>query len=285
MSAEEVVTTGPPVTARTAPAPGRWIEHWNPEDPKFWESPGRRIARRNLVFSILAEHLGFSVWLPWSIVAVRLDDAGFAFSADQLFWLVAVPSLCGGNAADAVHLCRPEVRRTQLSFPYIGTCGSFIGYSAAFPLLIKTQFPDGPVAKVAFLGARVGSLIRPIGGLLSDRLGGSWITAWSFVAMGTGGLHSRPYVRLRRRRPSCRGVVARARRGRRRWSRTSWTAGSRANDSSCSCTAIPHLRPLRCCGRPGPACWRCPCIGGPPRPIRQLLSGSSKLSSRAMWLW
>ena len=39
-------------------APGRWITHWDPEDPVFWESAGRGVARRNLVFSILAEHLG-----------------------------------------------------------------------------------------------------------------------------------------------------------------------------------------------------------------------------------
>src|SRR5262249_1054596 len=53
-----------------------------------------------------------------------------------------------------------------MSYIYIGTFGSFIGYSAAFPLLIKTQFPEVTVA-IAFLGPLVGSLSRPLGGWLS----------------------------------------------------------------------------------------------------------------------
>src|SRR3954470_14324074 len=61
--------------------------------------------------------------------------------------------------------------------------GSFIGYSAAFPLLLKTQFPEITVA-IAFLGPLVGSLIRPVGGLLADRIGGAKVTFWNFVAMG-----------------------------------------------------------------------------------------------------
>ena len=40
-----------------------WISDWNPDDAVFWETKGRAIARRNLIFSILAEHLGFSIWL------------------------------------------------------------------------------------------------------------------------------------------------------------------------------------------------------------------------------
>ena len=55
---------------------------------------------------------------------------------------------------------------------YIGTFGSFIGYSAAFPLLIKTQFPAITIA-IAFLGPLVGSLSRPLGGWLADKIGGA----------------------------------------------------------------------------------------------------------------
>ena len=54
-----------------------WISDWNPEDEHFWESKGKFVARRNLFWSILAEHLGFSIWLIWSIVATRLPQAGF----------------------------------------------------------------------------------------------------------------------------------------------------------------------------------------------------------------
>ncbi|MBV9551919.1 MAG: MFS transporter, partial [Alphaproteobacteria bacterium] len=72
-----------------------WISDWNPEDTRFWNIQGRFIARRNLVFSILAEHLGFSIWLMWSIVVTKLSAAGFHYSTDQLFQLVALPGLIG----------------------------------------------------------------------------------------------------------------------------------------------------------------------------------------------
>src|SRR5947208_9704642 len=69
-----------------------------------------------------------------------------------------------------------------MAYLYIGTFGSFIGYSAAFPLLIKTQFPQVTIA-VAFLGPLVGSLSRPLGGLLADKVGGAIVTFWNFIAM------------------------------------------------------------------------------------------------------
>src|SRR3984893_13828493 len=311
-----------------------WISEWNPEDETFWNSRGKVIARRNLIWSIVAEHIGFSVWLIWSIVATKLPAAGFHYTTDELFQLVALPGLIGslmrfpytfavtkfggrnwtifsatvlfiptlalayfvshpetpfwmmllvastaglggGNFASSmanisffypdrmkgwalglnaaggnigvssVQLLTPILMgvglfnlyqatptsagiylqnaglmwmlplviavagavffmnnltsarstfRDQLaivkrkhtwimSFIYIGTFGSFIGYSAAFPLLIKTQFPAVTVA-IAFLGPRVGSLSRPLGGLLADKIGGAKVTFWNFIAMG-----------------------------------------------------------------------------------------------------
>jgi NNP family nitrate/nitrite transporter-like MFS transporter len=66
---------------------------------------------------------------------------------------------------------------------YTGTFGSFIGYSAGFPLLIKTQFPDVNPLDYAFLGPLVGALARVAGGFISDKLGGARVTLWTFVAM------------------------------------------------------------------------------------------------------
>jgi MFS transporter, NNP family, nitrate/nitrite transporter len=300
-----------------------WISDWNPEDTAFWESKGKFIARRNLIWSIVAEHLGFSIWLIWSIVVTKLPQAGFHFTTDQLFQLVALPGLIGAlmrfpytfavttfggrnwtifsasvlfipTIALAYFVTRPEmsystmllvsalaglgggnfassmanisffypdrmkgwrVSTVQLftpilmgwsiinlfqgtplqggiyiqnaglmwllplaiavygaifymnnlvtarstfkdqlaivgrkhtwimSFIYIGTFGSFIGYSAAFPLLIKTQFPAVTIG-IAFLGPLVGSLSRPLGGWLADKIGGAIITLWNFIAMG-----------------------------------------------------------------------------------------------------
>ncbi len=298
---------------------GRWISDWRPDDPVFWETTGKKVARRNLIWSILAEHLGFTLWTIWSIVTVRLG--AYEFTTDQLFWLVALPNLVGstlrlpytfaparfggrnwtavsaalllipavllavavsdpgtpywvflliaatagfggGNFASSmanityfypenrqgwalglnaaggnigvssVQLVMPPVitafglaaaglvwvplivvatagawlfmdnlttakadPRDQLrvagraqtwimSFLYIGTFGSFIGYTTAFPLLITSQFPEhGGLVGLAFLGALVGSLIRPVGGRLADRLGGARVTLWNFAAM------------------------------------------------------------------------------------------------------
>jgi len=311
-----------------------WISDWNPEDEKFWNSKGKFVARRNLIWSIVTEHIGFSVWLIWSIVTTKLPQAGFHYTTDELFQLVALPGLVGsimrfpytfavttfggrnwtifsgavlfiptialayfvtqpdtpfwlmlwvaataglggGNFASSmanisffypnrmkgwalginaaggnigvsgvqlltpillgvglVNLYRaaPEpggiylqnaglmwllplviavmgaalfmnnltsarstfkdqlaiVGRKHtwiMSYIYIGTFGSFIGYSAAFPLLMKTQFPQITVG-IAFLGPLVGSLSRPLGGLLADKVGGAIVTFWNFLVMG-----------------------------------------------------------------------------------------------------
>ena len=66
---------------------------------------------------------------------------------------------------------------------YLGTFGSFIGYAAGFPLLIKSQFPGINPLQYAWLGPLVGAVVRPFGGWLSDRLGGARVTFWNFIVM------------------------------------------------------------------------------------------------------
>ncbi|ALJ20335.1 MFS transporter [Microbacterium sp. No. 7] len=82
-----------------------------------------------------------------------------------------------------------------VSLLYIGTFGSFIGFASVFPKLIADQFPEFSTFQVgqaavslAFLGALVGSLARPYGGRLADRLGGARITVAAFAAMAAGAL-------------------------------------------------------------------------------------------------
>src|SRR5215468_3496430 len=325
-----------------------WISDWDPENETYWESKGKFIARRNLIWSIVAEHLGFSIWLIWSIVATKLPAAGFHYTTDQLFQLVALPGLIGslmrfpytfavttfggrnwtifsaavlfiptlalayfvtqpdtpfwlmllvaataglggGNFASSmanisfffpdrmkgwalglnaaggnigvssVQLLTPILMGVGLinlyqatpgpdgiyltnaglmwilplavavlgavffmnnltsarsslkealaivgrkhtwimSYIYIGTFGSFIGYSAAFPLLIKTQFPAVTVA-IAFLGPLVGSLSRPLGGLLADKVGGAIVTFWNFIAMAAATIGVMYFVEAKR---------------------------------------------------------------------------------------
>ncbi len=71
----------------------------------------------------------------------------------------------------------------KLAWLYGGTFGSFIGFAAAFPTLLATQFPDSGLLRYAFAGPLLGALIRPLGGWLADRLGGGRVTLWNFVVM------------------------------------------------------------------------------------------------------
>ena len=66
---------------------------------------------------------------------------------------------------------------------YLGTFGSFIGYAAGFPLLIKSQFPGVNPLQYAWLGPLVGAVVRPFGGWLADKLGGARVTFWNFIVM------------------------------------------------------------------------------------------------------
>ncbi len=117
-------------TERPAPSARRtgphWIDDWRPEDEAFWEDGGKRVARRNLMWSVFAEHLGFSVWLIWSVSSAYLVSTGFAFTPEQLFFLVALPNLVG------------SVLRLPYTFavPYFGGC-NWTMISAAL-LLIPT---------------------------------------------------------------------------------------------------------------------------------------------------
>src|SRR5438067_5900733 len=128
-----------------------WISGWNPEDEKYWESGGKWIARRNLIWSIFAEHLGFSIWLVWSIVATKLPQAGFHYTTDQLFQLVALPGLIG----------------SLMRFPYTFAVTKFGGrnwtvFSAAvlfIPTIALAYFvtqPDTPFSLMLLVSATAG---------------------------------------------------------------------------------------------------------------------------------
>ncbi len=73
----------------------RRLIDWRPDDVTFWEQTGRRIANRNLWLSMPALLLAFAVWVVWSVIVVELPHIGFQFTANQLFWLAALPGLSG----------------------------------------------------------------------------------------------------------------------------------------------------------------------------------------------
>ncbi|HVD29039.1 MAG TPA: MFS transporter [Mycobacteriales bacterium] len=309
---------------------GTWIDDWRPEDPQFWESTGKKVARRNLSFSIFSEHIGFSIWSLWSVLVLFLPEPVFGIDPAGKFLLTTLPTALGafvrlhytfavakfggrnwtivsaallliptiataivlepgvsfttllvvsclagvggGNFASSmanintfypdrlkgwalglnagggnlgvpvvqlvgllvlatVGVTQPRVvlflyiplivaaavgaallmdnlttaknqpramreatreRHTWImSFLYIGTFGSFIGFGFAFGQVLVNQFTDSfatplAAASLTWLGPLLGSLIRPIGGSLADRFGGAFITCWNFVAMALG---------------------------------------------------------------------------------------------------
>jgi MFS transporter, NNP family, nitrate/nitrite transporter len=128
-------------------------------------------------------HLSYAglMWLPFIVVA--------ALGA----WLY-MDSLTQARTDTKAYTA--GIRQTQtwvMAILYIGTFGSFIGYSFALPLVIKNTFPEflgrhpfiaTYLAGLGFVGALVGSLSRPFGGWLSDRLGGARVTLACFFGMG-----------------------------------------------------------------------------------------------------
>lgn len=93
-----------------------------------------------------------------------------------------------------------------MTYLYVMTFGSFIGYSAAFPLLIRVVFgelADGTVNPnapnpfaYAWLGPFVGSIARPVGGWISDKWGGAKVTHWDTFIMILSTLGVAYYVKL-----------------------------------------------------------------------------------------
>lgn len=109
--------------------------------------------------------------------------------------LILVAALCAARYMDNLFSMRNDsgalreaVKKSQtwvMSFLYIGTFGSFIGYSFAFGLVLQSQFGRTPLqaASVVFIGPLIGSLIRPVGGWMADRFGGAKVTLVNFVGM------------------------------------------------------------------------------------------------------
>jgi MFS transporter, NNP family, nitrate/nitrite transporter len=310
----------------------RNIAHWDAEDVDAWNAGGAKTAKRNLTWSIFAEHVGFSIWSIWSVMVLFMPQAIYHIDPAGKFYLVALPTLVGaamripytlapakfggrnwtvvsallllvptlltlwvmkrpdssyttfmvvaafaglggGNFASSmtninafypqrlkgwalglnagggnigvpviqlvgllviatVSNTAPEIvcaiylvaialaalcaalfmdnlgnQRSNMgamaealrfrdswvmSFLYIGTFGSFIGFSFAFGQVLQINFLAGGdnaaqaslhAAQIAFLGPLLGSIARPYGGKISDRVGGGKVTMYTFIAM------------------------------------------------------------------------------------------------------
>ena len=73
------------------------IADWRPEDAKFWESTGKKIAYRNLWISIPALLCGFAIWGMWGIITVQMLNLGFPFTQAELFTLTAIAGISGAT--------------------------------------------------------------------------------------------------------------------------------------------------------------------------------------------
>jgi NNP family nitrate/nitrite transporter-like MFS transporter len=116
------------------------------------------------------QNAGF-IWVPFIVLSVLM----------AWFGMNDIASAKASFSEQAVIFKRKH--NWIMCWLYTGTFGSFIGYSAGFPLLIKTQFPDVNPLDFAFLGPLVGAIARVIGGVIADKLGGARVTLWTFVVM------------------------------------------------------------------------------------------------------
>ncbi len=135
----------PAVASATARPRSRWITDWDPENLTAWEAGGDRIAHRNLVFSILSEHVGFCVWSLWSVFILFLGKEYGLTPADK-FLLTSTPAAVGA----------------ALRLPYTLAVARFGGRNwtvvSAFILLIPTSYiavvlKPGVSLKMLLLGA------------------------------------------------------------------------------------------------------------------------------------
>lgn len=85
------------ITATTPQRSRSWLTRWQPEDPGFWESEGKRRAWLTLWITTANLIMAFIIWFLVSALVVRLPNIGFQLDTDQLFWLTAMPGLAGGT--------------------------------------------------------------------------------------------------------------------------------------------------------------------------------------------
>ncbi|MGB5797663.1 MAG: nitrate/nitrite transporter [Mycolicibacter algericus] len=72
------------------------LTDWDPEDTVAWAAGNDKIARRNLIWSTVAEHVGFSIWSIWSVMVLFMPESVYGFTAGDKFLLAATATLAGG---------------------------------------------------------------------------------------------------------------------------------------------------------------------------------------------
>jgi NNP family nitrate/nitrite transporter-like MFS transporter len=133
--------------------------------------------------SLWLQNAGF-IWVPFIIVA----------SLAAWFGMNDLAEAKASFADQSVIFKRKH--NWLMCWLYVGTFGSFIGFSAGLAMLTKSQFPGINPTAYAFLGPLVGALVRPIGGWVSDKVGGAKVTLYTFILMAlavVGVMHYLPH--------------------------------------------------------------------------------------------
>ena len=128
------------------------------------------ITRDGVQVQVWMQNAAF-IWVPW--IALTSVVAWFAMND--------VADAKASVAAQAAIFVQRH--NWIMCLLYLGTFGSFIGFAAGFPLLIKGLFPAVNPLAYAWLGPLVGALVRPFGGWLADKVGGGVVTFWNFLVM------------------------------------------------------------------------------------------------------
>src|SRR4029078_7402045 len=127
-----------------------WIEDWRPEDPTFWQEIGAKIAKRNLIYSVASEHIGFSVWSLWSVIVLFLGP-DYGIDPAGKFLLTALTTLAGAF----------------LRLPYTFAVARFGGRNWTIVSALLLLLPSGLAAFVMHPGTPfwVFLLVAAIGGV------------------------------------------------------------------------------------------------------------------------
>ena len=137
--------------------------------------------------------------VPFVIGAGSAATAGIALYRAGLIWIplvivaavlayLTMNNLSSAHADLGTFAMAARYRHNWiLSLIYLGTFGSFLGLSFTFPKLTSDLYPHIPL-QIVFIGAVVGALVRPVGGMLADRFGGRWITIGAFAVMAAGSI-------------------------------------------------------------------------------------------------
>ena len=101
------------------PSSRTWLSSWTPEDPAFWDTTAKPLAWKTLVITTLNLMMAFIVWFVVSALVVRLPNIGFKLTANQTFWLAAMPGLAAAAscAPSTRFLCRCTAPATSSPFP------------------------------------------------------------------------------------------------------------------------------------------------------------------------